>query len=168
MKSFINRGRIKGVVHNLGRQITRDYQGKDLVVIGLLRGAFIFCADLIREIDLPLEVDFMIATRFNNKNHGSNEVKMVLDLNTSIEGRDVLLVEDIILTGKTFSKVLDILKSRNPNSLKTCVLVRNHESNRECKVNIDYCGFDINDEFICGYGLDNMQKDRNLGDIWIV
>lgn len=168
MKSFIDRGRIKSVVHNLGRQITNDYRDKDLVVVGLLRGAFIFCSDLIREIDLPLEVDFMIASRFDNNNHGGNDVKIVLDLNTAIEGRDVLLVEDIILTGKTFAKVLDILNSRKPKSLKTCVLVRNHESNRECCINIDYCGFDIKDEFICGYGLDNSQKDRNLPDIWIV
>ena len=134
--------------------------------MGLLRGSFVFIADLVRCIDLPVEVDFMTVSSYGNakvftpgKNH--------TDLETSIEGRDVLIVEDIIDTGHTLNQVIDILKTRNPKSLKICTLL-NKPSRREVDVPIDWVGFDIPDEFVIGYGIDYAQQGRNLPHIAIV
>jgi hypoxanthine phosphoribosyltransferase len=161
MKKLISEKQLKIIVKNLGSQITNDYQNtKELIVVGLLKGSFIFMADLIREIKLPLKTEFMQISSYHN-NQQTSEVKIILDLNTSIFDKDVLVVEDIIDTGRTFSKVLELLRSRNPKSLKTCVLL----DKEECRVieqKVDYCGKKIKNLFVVGYGLDNNQFDRNL------
>ena len=152
----------------LARLISGEYQDtKQLVVVGLLRGSFIFIADLVRRIDLPVEVDFMTVSSYGNAMESSRQVRIIQDLMTPIEGRDVLIVEDIIDTGHTLSQVYDILQTREPRSLKVCALL-NKPSRREIDVSIDWVGFDIPDEFVIGYGIDFAQQGRNLPHIGVV
>jgi hypoxanthine phosphoribosyltransferase len=138
----------------------RDLQA-ELLVVGLLRGSFIFMADLVRQIELPLMVDFMTISSYGDGTVSSGDVKVVMDLDSSIEGRDVLLVEDIVDTGRTFSKVIRMLNNRNPRSLKVCTLL-SKPSARVVEVPIDFCGLEIANEFAVGYGLDYQQRYRNL------
>ncbi len=147
----------------LGEEIARDYKalGGDLLVVGLLRGSFIFMADIVRAIDYDLEVDFMTASSYGNSTESSGDVKIVMDLNKSVEGKHLLLVEDIVDTGHTFHNVIELLKLRHPASIKVVTLL-NKPSRREKEVDIEYCGFDIPDEFVFGMGLDFEQKLRNL------
>ena len=140
---------------------------KQLVVVGLLRGSFVFIADLARRIDLPVEVDFMTVSSYGDKMESSRQVRIIQDLETPIKGRDVLIVEDIIDTGHTLSQVYDILKTREPRSLRVCALL-NKPSRREVEVEIDWVGFDIPDEFVIGYGIDFAQQGRNLPHIGVV
>lgn len=152
----------------LARLISDEYRDtKQLVVVGLLRGSFIFIADLVRRIDLPVEVDFMTVSSYGNAMESSRQVRIIQDLMTPIEGRDVLIVEDIIDTGHTLSQVYDILQTREPKSLKVCALL-NKPSRREIDVSIDWVGFDIPDEFVIGYGIDFAQQGRNLPHIGVV
>lgn len=162
-KVLISKEEIAEIVARLGREITEHYQdsGKELVVVGLLRGSFVFMADLVREIKCPMITDFMTISSYGNETISSGDVKVVMDLDESIADRDVLLVEDIIDTGNTFSKVIRMLKNRKPASLKICTLL-NKPSRRLVEVPIDFCGVDIPDEFVCGYGLDYAQKYRNV------
>ena len=159
---------IAEIVTRLGKEITEHYQGsdKELIVVGLLRGSFVFMADLVREIKLPMVTDFMTISSYGDATESSGDVKVVMDLDESIRDRDVLLVEDIIDTGNTFSKVVRMLQSRNPATLKICTLL-NKPSRRKVEVDIDFCGVDIPDEFVCGYGLDYAQKFRNVPYIGI-
>ena len=136
-------------------------------MVGLLRGSFVFIADLVRHLDVPVEVDFMTVSSYGNKMESSRQVRIIQDLETVIEDRDVLIVEDIIDTGHTLNQVIDILKTRNPKSLKICTLL-NKPSRREVDVPIDWVGFDIPDEFVIGYGIDYAQQGRNLPHIAIV
>lgn len=154
---------LQEIVQRLGREITEAYadSDKELVVIGLLRGCFIFMADLVREIKRPMITDFMTISSYGDETVSSGDVKVVMDLDETITDRDVLLVEDIIDTGNTFSKVIRMLENRDPASLKICTLL-NKPSRRVAEVNIDFCGVDIPDEFVCGYGLDFAQKYRNV------
>ena len=140
---------------------------KQLVVVGLLRGSFIFIADLVRRLDLPVEVDFMTVSSYGDKMESSRMVRILNDLDGSIKGRDVLIVEDIIDTGHTLSQVLKILQTRQPKSIAICTLL-NKPSRREVDVKIDWVGFDIPDEFVIGYGIDFAQQGRNLPHIGIV
>ena len=152
----------------LARMINEHYSDtKQLVVVGLLRGSFVFIADLARRIDLPVEVDFMTVSSYGDKMESSRQVRIIQDLETPIKGRDVLIVEDIIDTGHTLSQVYDILKTREPRSLRVCALL-NKPSRREVEVEIDWVGFDIPDEFVIGYGIDFAQQGRNLPHIGIV
>ena len=162
-KVLVSRDELKDMVARLGREITEAYRDSDkqLVVIGLLRGSFIFMADLVREIKLPMIIDFMTVSSYGDDSISSGHVKVVMDLDESIDDCDVLLVEDIIDTGNTFSKVIRMLEHRSPASLKICTLL-NKPSRRNVKVDIDFCGMDIPDEFVCGYGLDYAQKYRNV------
>lgn len=162
-KKLLNEDQIKDIVAKLGAEITEHYKntGGELIVIGLLRGSFIFMADLVREIKHPMITDFMTVSSYGDGTESSGNVKIVMDLDESIEGRDVLLVEDIIDTGNTFSKVVRLLSNRRPNSLKICTFL-NKPSRRVVDVDIDFCGIDIPDEFVVGYGLDYAQKYRNL------
>jgi hypoxanthine phosphoribosyltransferase len=146
----------------LAREITEYYQGTDkLVVVGLLRGSFIFIADLVREIDLPIEVDFLEASSYGNRTQSSREVRILKDLRGEIEGRDVLVVEDIIDTGFTLSHVLAILRTRRPARLEVCALL-DKPSRREVAVDARWIGFEIPDRFVVGYGIDYAQRNRNL------
>ena len=149
-------------VEVLAGEITRYYAGSDkLVVVGLLRGSFVFIADLVREIDLPVEVDFMEASSYGDTLRSSREVRILKDLRGEIAGRDVLVVEDIVDTGFTLHHVLNILRSRQPARLEVCALL-DKPSRREVAVAARWIGFEIPDEFVVGYGIDFAQRNRNL------
>ncbi len=149
-------------VEELARQITLHYQGCDkLIVVGLLRGSFVFIADLVREIDLPVEVDFLEASSYGDAMHSSREVRILKDLRGEIAGRDVLVVEDIVDTGFTLTHVKKMLLSREPAKLEVCALL-DKPSRREVPIKATWTGFDIPDEFVVGYGIDFAQRNRNL------
>lgn len=149
-------------VEELAREITSHYRGTDkLVVVGLLRGSFVFIADLVRELDLPVEVDFMEASSYGNATHSSREVKILKDLRGEIAGRDVLVVEDIVDTGFTLTHVLHLLRAREPARLEVCALL-DKPSRREVPIRATWTGFEIPDEFVVGYGIDFAQRNRNL------
>ncbi len=154
-------------VAELGAQITRDYRGKSPHLIGILKGASIFHADLVRSIDLGVSFDFMAVGSYGASTKSSGEVRILKDLDESVEGRDVLLIEDILDTGLTLHYLLQNLDSRGPESLKVVTLL-NKPSRREVEVKADYIGFDIPDHFVVGYGLDFNQRYRNLPDICIL
>lgn len=160
---LLSEEQLKEIVERLGRQITEAYKDSknELVVIGLLRGSFLFMADLVRQINLPMTTDFLTVSSYGDGTVSSGDVKVVMDLDETITGCDVLLIEDIIDTGNTFSKVIRMLQNRDPASLKICTLL-NKPSRRVINVQIDFCGVEIPDEFVCGYGLDYAQKYRNV------
>ncbi|CUJ92983.1 Hypoxanthine phosphoribosyltransferase [Shimia thalassica] len=149
-------------IETLSSEISNEYAGTNkLVVVGLLRGSFVFIADLVRELDLPVEVDFLEASSYGNAMESSREVRILKDLRGEIEGRDVLVVEDIVDTGHTLSHVLRLLKSRKPAKLHTIALL-DKPSRREADIKADWIGFSIPDEFVVGYGIDFAQRNRNL------
>ena len=149
-------------IEELCGEIAQEYKETDkLVVVGLLRGSFVFIADLVRELDLPVEVDFLEASSYGNSMESSREVRILKDLRGEIEGRDVLVVEDIVDTGHTLTHVLHLLKSRNPAKLRTIALL-DKPSRREADIRADWIGFSIPDEFVVGYGIDFAQRNRNL------
>ncbi|MDG6881181.1 Hypoxanthine phosphoribosyltransferase [Phocoenobacter uteri] len=154
-------------ISELANQINEYYQQnqcKNLVVIGLLRGSFMFMADLVRLLDLPVEVDFMTASSYGSSMESNRDVKILKDLDGEINGKDVLIVEDIIDTGFTLSKVRDMLLLRSPNSVQICTLL-DKPSRREVKVPVKWVGFEIPDEFVVGYGIDYAQQYRHLNYI---
>nr|WP_256374264.1 hypoxanthine phosphoribosyltransferase [Desulforhopalus sp. IMCC35007] len=166
---LISEDEIQQIVQRMGAEITTHYSSleKELIVIGLLRGSFIFMADLIREIQAPLVVDFMTVSSYGDGTVSSGDVKIVMDVDSSLEGRDVLLVEDIVDTGRTFAKVVRMINNRKPRSLKTCTFL-NKPSARISDVQVDFCGKDIPDEFVVGYGLDYSQRYRELPYVGIL
>lgn len=168
-KILVSEEEVKNTVRRLGAEITNHYGQleKELMVIGLLRGSFIFMADLVRQIKTPLVVDFMTLSSYGDGTISSGDIKVVMDLDSSIEDRDVLLVEDIVDTGRTFSKVIRMMKNRNPRSLKVCTFLNKPEA-RLVDIDIDFCGVDIPHEFAVGYGLDYAQRYRNLPYIGVL
>jgi len=155
-------------VEDLAKEIHDHFQNTDkLVVVGLLRGSFIFIADLVRELDLPVEVDFLETSSYGNSTESSREVRILKDLRGEIEGRDILVVEDIVDTGHTLHHVLNLLKSRNPKRIEVCVLL-DKPSRREVDVKATWTGFEIPDKFVVGYGIDYAQRNRNLPHIGAV
>ncbi len=155
-------------VEALAREISEHFRGTDkLVVIGLLRGSFIFIADLVRELDLPVEVDFLEVSSYGNATESSREVRILKDLRGEIEGRDLLVVEDIVDTGRTLRHVLDILATRHPKRIEVCALL-DKPSRREVDVKARWIGFEIPDKFVVGYGIDYAQRNRNLPHIGAV
>ncbi len=149
-------------VEDLAREIQTAFAGTEkLIVVGLLRGSFIFIADLVRELDLPVEVDFLEASSYGDSTESSREVRILKDLRGEIAGRDVLVVEDIVDTGYTLDHVVRLLKTRNPRTLKTIALL-DKPSRREIDIRADWIGFEIPDEFVVGYGIDFAQRNRNL------
>ena len=166
---MISESEIKYIVERLGKEISAGYSDlpDDLVVVGLLRGSFIFMADLVRAVSVPLVVDFMSVSSYGDGTISTRDVKVVMDLDTSIENRDVLVVEDIVDTGNTFSKILTMLANRNPRSLKVCSFL-SKPSRREVDVDIAFCGVEIPDEFVVGYGLDYAQRYRELPYVGVV
>jgi hypoxanthine phosphoribosyltransferase len=149
-------------VEELSRAITEEFSGTDkLIVVGLLRGSFVFIADLVRELDLPIEVDFIEASSYGDTMQSSREVRILKDLRGAIGARDVLVVEDIVDTGHTMQHVTKMLMSRKPARMKTIALL-NKLSRREVDFNADWVGFEIPDEFVVGYGIDFAQRNRNL------
>jgi hypoxanthine phosphoribosyltransferase len=158
---------IAAAVDRLAAEISRDYQGKNPVFIGILKGVFIFMADLVRRLDLPVEIEFVCLSSYGGGRQTSGEVKIVQDLTCPLFGRDVLVVEDIIDTGLTLAFLLECLSKQNPESLKLCTLL-DKPSRRQTPVKIDYLGLTVPDEFVVGYGLDCDQQYRNLPDIWVL
>ncbi len=145
----------------LARQITADYQGKDLLLVCILKGGLTFLADLMRQIQLPLEIDFMAVSSYGNATESTGVVRILMDLETNIQGRNVLIVEDIIDTGRTLNYIAQNLRTRNPASLKICTLL-NKPARRILDIPLDYVGFEIPDKFVVGYGLDYGEIYRNL------
>ncbi|HEY9122331.1 MAG TPA: hypoxanthine phosphoribosyltransferase [Brevefilum sp.] len=159
---------LKARVKELGEVISRDYDGKEIMAICILRGGVMFLTDLIRHIKPPVAIDFMGVSSYGVGSRSSDgQVRITLDLTTSIGGKHVLIVEDIIDSGNTLSSVIEMLRTRNPASLEVCTLL-NKFSRREVDVPIKYCGFDIPDKFVFGYGLDMDEYYRNLPFIGVV
>ncbi|EHD20485.1 hypoxanthine phosphoribosyltransferase [Brenneria sp. EniD312] len=160
---MISEREVKARVTELGRQISEHYRdsGSDMVLVGLLRGSFIFMADLCRAIDVSHEVDFMTASSYGSGMSTTRDVKILKDLDEDIRGKDVLIVEDIIDSGNTLSRVSEILQLRSPKSLAICTLL-DKPQRREVDVNVEWVGFSIPDEFVVGYGIDYAQHYRHL------
>lgn len=149
-------------VEDLASEISETFADTDkLIVVGLLRGSFVFISDLVRELELPVEVDFLEASSYGNSTESSREVRILKDLRGEIEGRDVLVVEDIVDTGYTLTHVTKLLESRNPKRLEVCALL-DKPSRREVDIKATWTGFEIPDEFVVGYGIDYAQRNRNL------
>ena len=148
-------------VKELGKQLAEDYKGKELLVVGILKGCMLFLSDLVRTIDLPLTLDFMVVSSYGATTKSSGVVRIVKDLEREIEGKDVLIVEDIVDTGLTLSYLVENFKARNPKSVKVCSLL-DKPDRRKAQVDIQYVGFKIPDEFVVGYGLDYGENYRNL------
>ena len=149
-------------VTQLGQIISASYiDTNKLIVVGLLRGSFMFIADLVRKLDVPVEVDFITVSSYGSGMTSSGNVKILKDLDGDISGHDVLLVEDIVDTGKTLEAVIEMLETRMPNSIKICALL-NKQSRRISNIKADWIGFEIPDEFVVGYGIDYDQRNRNL------
>lgn len=167
-KILIEEKQINEKVKELAKRISDDYRKKENTpcLVGLLKGSFIFIADLSRYIDIPIEIDFMIVSSYGNNQIGS-EIKILKDIDVQLSGRDVIIVEDIIDTGYTLEKICEVLQTRNIASLKICALL-NKPSRRKVNIDIDYNGFNIEDEFVVGYGIDYAQKYRNLNYIGVV
>ncbi|HHV71347.1 MAG TPA: hypoxanthine phosphoribosyltransferase [Clostridia bacterium] len=158
---LIDANQLKAKVKELGQRITADYKGKNLLMVCVLKGGITFMADLIREINLPIEIDFMAVSSYGASTHSSGVVRILKDLETGIEGKHVLIVEDIIDTGLTLKYLVENLKARKAASVKICTLLEK-PARRRIDINIDYCGFTIPDKFVVGYGLDYNEKYRNL------
>ncbi len=162
-KIIISEDLIRKRVIELGEKITRDYSNSELVVIGTLKGSMLFFADLIRRINLSITTDFISVSSYNGNMKSSGSVKIISDISMQVKDKDVLLVEDIVDTGATSKFLIDHLLNKNPCSIGLCSML-NKKSARipEYKLNIEYSGFDVSDEFLIGYGLDYMEKYRNL------
>ncbi|MTI95526.1 MAG: hypoxanthine phosphoribosyltransferase [Firmicutes bacterium] len=164
---LLDQDTIRSKVRELGTTLARDYAGKRPVVVCVLKGALMFVADLVREMQIPLEVDFMAVSSYGASTQSSGVVRILKDLDTSIQGRDVLIVEDIIDTGLTLHYLLNNLRSRKPASLKICTLL-DKPSRRQVQISPEYKGFEIEDKFVVGYGLDFDETYRNLPYIGIL
>jgi hypoxanthine phosphoribosyltransferase len=152
---------LKRRVLELAAEVSRDYEGKDLVLIGVLKGAVFFLSDLMRQLDIPCEVDFMAVASYGSATKSSGVVRILKDLDAVIEGRDVLIVEDIVDSGLTLQYLLRNLRGRNPRSLEVCALLIKPER-RKVDLNTRYVGFEIPNRFAIGYGLDHAERYRNL------
>jgi len=164
---LLSADKIAARVKELGAEITREYRGKEVVVVGVLKGSFIFMADLVRHIELPITLEFMGIASYGDETKSSGVVRITSDLTKPIDGKHLIIVEDIIDTGLTIDYLLDNLTTRHPASVKICALL--HKPERAVKqVPIDYLGFTIANQFVVGYGLDFAQKYRNLPFIGLV
>src|SRR5437763_7439677 len=160
-KILVQQDELAHRIRELGEEISRDYEGRDLFLIGVLKGAVFFLSDLMRHIDVPCELDFMAVASYGSSTDSSGVVRILKDLDASIEGREVLIVEDIVDSGLTLSYLLRTLNARNPASLEVCALLTKPER-RKVELPIRYVGFEIPNEFAIGYGLDHSERYRNL------
>jgi hypoxanthine phosphoribosyltransferase len=165
--TMISREEIQKRVTELGASITKDYKDRALVLICVLKGSFVFAADLARAIDLPLRIDFLGVRSYGEGTESSGVVQITQDLSRPIEHEDVLIVEDIVDTGLTIAHLMDLLRTRQPRSVKICALLHKPARSR-IQMTIDYLGFTIEDKFVVGYGLDVAERHRNLPYIGIV
>lgn len=152
---------IRSKVKELGKQITEDYKGKDLLLVGILKGAVIFMSELAQNIELPVQMDFMAVSSYGKSSISTGEVRIIKDLDFSVENKNLLIIEDIIDTGYTLSYLIDNLKKRGAKSVKVCTLL-DKPDRRKADIYVDYLGFIVPDEFIVGYGLDYAEQYRNL------
>ncbi|MBM3118720.1 MAG: hypoxanthine phosphoribosyltransferase [Chloroflexi bacterium] len=166
-KILIHQEEIRQAVAKLAAEIRRDYKGKQLLLIGILKGSFVFMADLVRQLELPVEVDFVKLSSYGAGTKTSGKVKMMRGLKTPIKGRDVLVVEDIVDTGLTVSFLMDYLQKKKPASLRLCALT-DKPSRHQIPVTIDYLGFTVPNKFIVGYGIDWNEQFRYLQDICFI
>jgi hypoxanthine phosphoribosyltransferase len=158
---LISEDSIRKRVAELGSEISRDYKGKVPVLVNILKGGIIFLSDLVRELDVLHEIDFMSVSSYDSQTESTGVVRIISDLSINIEGRDVIIVEDIVDSGLTLDYIRHILRARHPRSLRICTLLDKH-ARRQVEVPLDYVGFEIPDAFVIGYGLDYIQKYRNL------
>lgn len=165
---LVSQEEIQEAVQRLGKTLTELYQGEEIVVVGLLRGAAIFMADIIRAMDVSLEIDFMDVSSYGDSFESSGKIKIVKDLDTDIEGRHVLVVEDIIDTGQTLRHVVDLFKHRKAASVKVCALLDKPDRRIVQDLTPDFVGIEVPNEFVVGYGLDYKQQYRNLPYIGIL
>lgn len=164
LKALISKDRLKKRVKELAREISKDYEGKNPIIVAILKGSFVFLADLVREIKIPHEIDFISVASYGSRKKASGVVRLLKDLNTNIEGKDVIIVEDIIDSGLTLNYIRNNLLTRNPKSLEVATLL-NKKKTRKVKIPLKYVGFFIPDNFVVGYGLDYDEQYRNLSYI---
>ena len=164
---LVSEEELKAKVRELGAQISRDYEGKNLVLVSILKGSVGVMADLMRAVSIPCSIDFMVVSSYGGSNTSSGLVKIIKDLDGDLSGKDVLIVEDILDTGITLSNLVPMLKMRHPNSVKICTIL-DKPSRRKADIKPDYEGFQVPDEFVVGYGLDYDEKYRNLPYIGIL
>lgn len=167
IRVMIPEAEVDAKIRELAAQITKDYEGKEVHLICILKGSIFFTCELAKRIDLPVTLDFMSVSSYGDGTESTGRVKIVKDLDENIEGKDVIVIEDIIDTGRTLSHLMEVLKVRKPGTLKLCTLL-DKPSRRVVDVEVDYTGFEIPDEFVVGYGLDFAQKYRNLPYIGVV
>lgn len=167
VKVLISQEEVDKKIHELGMQISKDYEGKELHLICILKGGVFTTCQLAKSITVPVSFDFMSVSSYGDDTVSSGRVKIIKDLDDSIEGKDVLIVEDIIDSGNTLSYLLELLKTRKPKSIKICTLL-DKPDRRTTEVAVDYIGFQIPDKFVVGYGLDYAQKYRNLPYIGVI
>ena len=167
IKVLISEEDVEKKICEIGKQITKDYEGKNVHLICVLKGGVFFMCELSKRIDVPVTMDFMSVSSYGDDTKSSGVIKIVKDLDESITGKDVIVVEDIVDSGRTLSHLLELLESRNPNSIRLCTLLDKPER-RVKDVKVDYTCFQIPDEFVVGYGLDYQQKYRNLSFIGVV
>ena len=165
LKEIIGEEAIQKRVEELALRITRDYEGRELVLVGILKGAFIFMADLARRIELPLQVDFVRMASYGSSTESSGNISFTKDIELDIKDRDVLIVEDIVDTGHTLKYLTEVLRLHRPRSVKICCLIDKKER-REVDVEVDYVGFEVGRGFLVGYGLDFNEDYRNLRGIY--
>ena len=162
LKVLVTEEQLKAKVQELGEQITRDYEGKNLLLVSILKGSVVFMADIMRAIKVPNAIDFMVVSSYGGANTTTTGlVKIIKDLDSDLTGKDVLIVEDILDTGVTLSKLVPMLEMRHPNSVKICAILDKPER-RKADIHADYLGFQVPDEFVVGYGSDYDEKYRNL------
>ena len=164
MEILISGEQMQQRIQELAQQINRDYKGKSLLVVGILKGAVLFFSDLVRQLDMDVRFDFMTISSYGGSTETNGEVKIRKDLDTSLSGQNVLLVEDIIDTGLTLTALRELLLTRKPASFKICCML-DKPSRRKVEIKPDYCCFEIPDEFVIGYGLDYDQSGRQLKDV---
>lgn len=164
---MIDRAKIQEMVDRLAGEINRDYEGQEIIVVGILKGSFIFMADLVRKITVPTLIDFMSVSSYYGGTKTSGIVKIVKDMDVNINGKNVLIVEDIVDSGLTLSNLKDLLYTKDPASLKVCVAF-DKPDRRKTEIRADYVGMSIPDEFIVGYGLDYAGRYRNLPNVCIL
>ena len=160
-RPIVTQEQMRARIRELGRQISADYAGKDVVLVGVLKGAYAFYADLARAIRIPVRVDFIVVASYGSRARTSGKVKLVTELTEDIKGKDVLLVEDIVDSGLTVQHLVKSLNKKKPRSVKVCTLLSKPDR-RTVEVQVDYVGFKIPDQYVVGYGLDYQQKYRNL------
>jgi len=167
LRPLISRDRISEVVARLGWAISRDYAGRNLVLVGVLKGAFVFLADLARTLSVPVKIDFVRIGSYGVRQESSGAITVTKEVEIPLRGLDVLIVEDIVDTGLSLAFLVDYLAAQQPSSLKICVLV-DKKSRREVEVAVDYVGFEIEDGFIVGYGLDCAEEYRALPGLFVL